>query len=648
MEFESLLADLARIAKSGVSTERLVHSLLEHTVHILAAEGGAVWLGLPSAPPKLECEVGFDAVYRAAGLRLHQKLLEEARVAGEPLVVPPGKMTIGSETLTNATDFTLLLAPLKVDQDVVGVFEIVQRASVSAAAIRGNQRLLGLVCELAADHLRRRELRQLRDEKLQADQYESFLDRIHRSLDLRALTYAMVNAGRSFIDCDRVTVAIRKGRRFRILAISSVDSIDRRSNTVRRLEELAACVARTNDAVWYDGEDADSLPPQILDALRRYADTAHPRMIGLLPLSDSPPEEKSLPRPACGVLIVEQFRSLLDDTAQARATRIARPSTLALLNALRYRSLPTLPFARYRKASDGQPVVRLSVLFAMLAAIGAMIGLLLMPMDFNIPVEGELQPENRQYVFAPFDAQIASIAVQHGSHVAANDVLLQLRSPDLDRESERLQGDFATTQKRISAVESALLQVNGRQDADEKRLSQLAAEQEELREQSASQQKQLSLLRNEREKLVVRSPLAGHVLTWNVEQLLADRPVQRGQSLISVADLDGPWIADLKVPDDKIGHLLQARDGGPVSASFQLATNRGTDYRGEVRRISDRTESTADERAVVRVVMDVDEAPLAEKRPGATIFAKLHCGRRPAAFVLFHDLYEAIWNWFQF
>jgi multidrug efflux pump subunit AcrA (membrane-fusion protein) len=649
LEFESMLGELARIAKSGISFERLVRTLLEHTVHLLAAEGGAVWLSLPAAPLRLECQVSWDAIGKAAGTRSHQSLLELARADGETLVVPPGITRIGSEEFSNPTDFTLLIAPLKLDHDVVGLFEIVQRSSVSAAAVRGNRRLLGLVCELAADHLRRRELRQLQDEKLLTEKFDDFVARIHGSLDLRTVAYELVNAGRGFIDCDRVGVAIRKGRGFRLVAISSADSIDRRANALRRLEELAACVARANEIVWYDGKDDDAFEPQILDSLRRYSDIAHPRMVGLLPLSVPQSNEKPHPQRAAGVLIVEQFRSVLDHTAQARAARIAGPSTLAIVNALRYRSLPTLPFARNRKGPDGQPAVRISLLVALLAAVGLMMSLFFVPMDFNVYAEGELQPEKRRHIFAPFDAQVASISVQHGDQVAENDILLELRSPDLDLESQRIQGELATTQERISAVESSLLQASSKDDVDERQFSQLAAEQEELRQQSASLQQQLSLLREEREKLVVRSPIAGQVLTWNLDQLLADRPVQRGQSLLSVADLQGPWVAELKVPDDKIGHVFEASDRSEgLSASFQLATNRGIDYHGVIRRISTRADMGDDSRAIVRVTMDVDEATLAEKRPGATVYSEIHCGKRSAAYVLFHDLYEAVHNWLRF
>jgi multidrug efflux pump subunit AcrA (membrane-fusion protein) len=177
-------------------------------------------------------------------------------------------------------------------------------------------------------------------------------------------------------------------------------------------------------------------------------------------------------------------------------------------------------------------------------------------------------------------------------------------------------------------------------------MNQLAAEQEELRQLLSSQQEQLATLRSQREQLTVRSPIDGQVLTWDLEKSLSDRPVQRGQLLLSVANLNGPWVAELDVPDDEIGHILKSDaspDAKPVS--FQLATNRGIDFQGVIRRIASRTETSADDRPIVRVTVDVDEKEIGELRPGATIFAKIDCGKRKVAYVWFHDVVEAVKSW---
>jgi hypothetical protein len=134
-----------------------------------------------------------------------------------------------------------------------------------------------------------------------------------------------------------------------------------------------------------------------------------------------------------------------------------------------------------------------------------------------------------------------------------------------------------------------------------------------------------------------------------LEQLLSDRPVQRGQSLLSVANLQGPWLAELDVPDERIGHVLSAETPEePIQVTFQLATDRGVDYRGTVRRIAGRTETTDDDRAIVHVTAEVDEQALRDLRPGATILAEIHCGKRSIAYVLLHEFVETVLSWIKF
>src|SRR5262245_8941279 len=170
LEFESLLNELSDIAKSDVPFEPFAKSLLEKSVQILAAAGGAIWMSDGQSPLQMQCEVLPEADRGMIGQRFHQEILEAVRALGDTIVLPPGETTIGGRTLENPTDFTLLIGPLKLDRDVVGLIEMFQRSTASVAAMRGNRRMLGLVCELASDHLRRAELRRLRDDHTHSQQ----------------------------------------------------------------------------------------------------------------------------------------------------------------------------------------------------------------------------------------------------------------------------------------------------------------------------------------------------------------------------------------------------------------------------------------------------------------------------------------------
>ena len=85
---------------------------------------------------------------------------------------------------------------------------------------------------------------------------------VHASLDLVATASAIANEGRRLVECDRLSVAVLRGRRLKILAVSGLESLDRRANIVGRLEELAQAVVLTGEPFWNAG-DSDQMAPQI-------------------------------------------------------------------------------------------------------------------------------------------------------------------------------------------------------------------------------------------------------------------------------------------------------------------------------------------------------------------------------------------------
>ncbi len=287
----------------------------------------------------------------------------------------------------------------------------------------------------------------------------------------------------------------------------------------------------------------------------------------------------------------------------------------------------------------------LSVVSALLAVM------ILVPADFIVSVRGEINPQMRREIFAPFDGEISELAVSHGDLVAAGNELLVLRSPRIELDTQRVQGEYNTTRKRLLAVESSLLQYNPRDEPFDRGQSRQAAELEEIKQQLSSQREQLQLLHERQEKLRVASPIDGMVLTWNLHQLLDDRPVQRGQSLLTIANLTGPWIAELEIPDDRLGFVMQEmkESGAPPRVAFELATSRGTRYQGVIGNVSNRVDMTEEEIPVVRARVDLQGVRLPEEvRPGATIFAKIYCGRKAVGYVWLHDLIHAIQSWILF
>jgi hypothetical protein len=264
------------------------------------------------------------------------------------------------------------------------------------------------------------------------------------------------------------------------------------------------------------------------------------------------------------------------------------------------------------------------------------------------------------------------------------------------------------------------------------------------------------------EELVIKSPISGQVVTWDLRNRLPKtRPVQRGQVLMRIADPNGPWHLELHMPENRMGHvaaaqqaiyeksraklrellteqfkaktpeapeeeivalvdqesakvpdiqlhdkqiafmnerlhnqlsaivkempdgemkdklasvvkeesynqiraklketmaevtdqeLLSRLQGLPVEdleddqlkVSYILATEPGRTLYGTVKEIQHSAEVRGDEGNTVLIKVAINKEDLPELRPGATVTAKVYCGRRPLGYVLLNDLISFI------
>ena len=71
---------------------------------------------------------------------------------------------------------------------------------------------------------------------------------------------------------------------------------------------------------------------------------------------------------------------------------------------------------------------------------------------------------------------------------------------------------------------------------------------------------------------------------------------------------------------------------------LDVALGRGP----EVAKVALDTEVTRDNDSAVRVDVDLDRAQLRDPRPGATVIAKIDCGRRSLGYVWFRELIEFV------
>ena len=75
-----------------------------------------------------------------------------------------------------------------------------------------------------------------------------------------------------------------------------------------------------------------------------------------------------------------------------------------------------------------------------------------------------------------------------------------------------------------------------------------------------------------------------------------------------------------------------------MKVTYILATEPGTTREGEIIEIHRSAEIRGDEGNTVLIKVAIDKAELRQLRPGATVTAKVYCGRRTLGYVLLYDL----------
>jgi hypothetical protein len=126
-------------------------------------------------------------------------------------------------------------------------------------------------------------------------------------------------------------------------------------------------------------------------------------------------------------------------------------------------------------------------------------------------------------------------------------------------------------------------------------------------------------------------------------EALEARPVVRGQHLCDVLDVHGPWKLDVRIPDKSAGFVFAARStGAELPVRYVLRTDPQTEFRTALSELSDRTELDESGRLHVRgAALLPDDSPLV-RRAGASVVARIECGRRSRAFAWFHELWDFI------
>jgi len=648
---------IEELAQTAAPPETFFPEFLRLLVNSLGARAGAIWLLEGGSRLRLAHELKFIEIgirENSPAAALNDRLINEALTTGQAASFAPDDPASANKV---PAPYLVLLAALQVGEESMGVVEVFQRADAPRDARPGFLQFVEQMVGHASGYLQRQQVeRQPQDPASFLADFEQFLLQLQRGENVEEVATTAANDGRQLLGCDRLSVAVHKGVKTSIVAISGQDSVNARSNLARAMALLAERVIELREPLTFSGK-IDELPPQVEQPLADFVHESGSRMVKLLPLVEPEPlvsrreedqKRKSPPRPreTIGCLVIEQTaESRPRLTVESRSGLLAEHVSAVMTRA---RQSDRILFLRLWQAL-GHGVEwfhgrRLAKALAGLALVIAVVAALwLVPYDYRVTGKGKLMPVLRHQIFAPETGDVIQLYVHGGDMVKKDQRLLQLRNQQLTAElNENVSKlDQAAQQMRSSGA----VAVAAQKDAD--RPAELRANAERLK--ALVEVKGLTdIVKIQQERvdhLLLTAPIDGRVASFQVEETLQNRPVQQGEMLLEVMDEKGPWRLELEVDGNRMGHVLRAWNASPkhqLEVEFIPETALESTFNATLDSIATRSAVSGEQSNIFEMHASTDASKIPDLWIGAEVRAKINCGKRSLGYVLFGDVVEFI------
>ena len=523
---------------------------LKRLLSAVGAPAGVVWLKGPGGAVNPKCEQGLALTgYKEAPQadQLNAGLLTEVFQNGQSTMYGGGERT----DKPTPTNHLYVLSPILNGKDCVGVVEVFQRPDTDPRARPGYLQFIEQMCGYASRYVK------LRDEGTQeappADfwrEFNRFSVDLQRSLHVKEVAATAANDGRQLIRCDRISVAVFHGTQLRIQAISGQESVNRKSNAVRLLEKLASKVVPTHEPLMYIGK-IDNLPPQIEQPLADYIQESGARCVIVIPLFASEPlierepdkktgKKPIVKRKVIGAYIVEQITDSRPKPGMIdRLNLVSEHVATSISNAQTHQNLFMLPvwraLGRVTESLRGRTLYKFLAIVVTLIAVT--VSMVVVQWDYRVEGKGRLMPVVKHEVFAMEEGQVMQVKVRGGEKVKQGEVLVVLRNDELDAKLKQVESEILEYSQSGGTLLNQRNELN-KSDAPDAKVQEAKLQGEivaaEVKLETAKLRQKLLL--SQVAQLIVRAPSSGVVATFHVDQLLENRPVQRGEVLLEVMD----------------------------------------------------------------------------------------------------------------
>ena len=640
----------------------------------LGAPAGIVWIRTAQGHLQQQYQANMPSqvvVDRSeADRQMHDELLRSAAQMARPQMLPPhsgiGAPEEGKIVPGNPTDYVILMAPILVDKQVAGLVEVFHSPDRNLGAQHGFLQFLTRMADLASGYTRNHHLRTMIGQQALWTQLESFARQVHGSLNPTEVSYQVANEGRRLIECDRLSVAQRLGKKAKVEAVSGTDVVEKRSNLVRLMAKLITKVILWGEKLVYSGTKDESLPPEVLDALDNYLAESNSKLLVVLPLKDEREEESH--KAARSALLMESFDPPASaDQLVARLEVVGRHCASALYNAAEHKRIPMRfiwsPLAKVQEGLGGKTRAIIAAVTAGVAAI--VVALIFVPYPLKMDAKGQLLPMERGYIFTPVEAHIEKFKVKPNDHVNEGDPIAVMHDLELQKKNAHARG--ARSQRRREPSPRSL-------QAEAQRPGTRERDWANYNVQKASEDTTVELKNKELETIraqthaipgkgqsyfLLVAPISGTVLSSTFKEELEGNFVKQNQPILRVGEKSGRWEVELKIPEKHIGQVLAAFANDPskdLDVALILHSDPNRTYYGKLARKNVGGEATpnrdenneTDPVVTAYVRLDGDDIDPRYRLPhtegllvaGTDVTAKVLCGNHRMGYSLFYGVWE--------
>ncbi len=655
------LEGIRSLAQNDYQAEEFCAELLREFAELVGADAGIVW---DASTESFRVVSQYSSSEQPARLNLsrqdHDRLLIQAATQEAPIAVRSGDLNQqGQSTQPSKDQPHPMLLIGKFHRPRRYLIELmVSPPPVDEAQARELMQSFGQGLKMVADQ--QPELTGDQSHQLVAgpsftqEQFSRFTSAIHRDIDLNLAAANVANESRRLLDCDRVSVAIKKHGRFRIVAISGQPSVNRRSNTTRLLEKVTRRVLDTGSSFWYP--EQEDLPSPIEQPLTEYLQISATRSLVVVPVFEQLPEtvedpdrlDRDRSQQVIGGIVFEHCHQRWDrESVESRLQLTADHGGTALRNAWQHQRLFLYPVWRLLGKSKLLTAPRMlsRTLLTCLALIALALILTFWKVDFYVTAEGQLVPARLKPVYSKIDGDVERLLVQHGDKVQRGEVLMQVTSREHELRIKDLEGQLETAQQRLQSIEQGRFEDRDDQETVKENIVSLRAQVDNL-------QQRLLILREIAAAGEILSPIDGQIITWDLKRRLLGRSISRGQELLEVAQIDDQWEVDIDLPVRRLQHLQRGRaqnEGSTLPVSLLLAADTSQRFEGEVIEMERAVGVTSDHQQIVKLRASIDASALSIDQVRTGVTAKIYCGQSSLGYLWMHDIGEFLQKhvWFR-